>query len=633
MAGTMFVIEVIPLERGIKAETLSYFSSECYTRGTVLRIPVRSKTILGIAIGVQEVSAAKTALRAATFSLRRLPHQKKTGTLSPACIKTAEELAYMYASSVGAVLYTLLAPEIKSGNIPLPRTHHPETVEQHTPEVLCANKKTRHVAYRSLVREIFAHSGSVLFVVPTTAEADELMHVLSSGIEERTIQLTSTMTKRQLGEAYHALEDFSKSKVIIATTAHSMIERHDITLVVIEHARSSFFTEKTRPYLDRRDVLKVHAQHAGRRLLFADLLVRSEEEHFRRAETYQTFGEPPKRIELPGILERIEMRDKPEGAAPFKLFSTQVIEALLDVQKKKGRAFLFAPRRGLAPVVACLDCGHIFRSPQSGAPYSLVRTVRNGNEERWFVCGVSGHRERAPDVCPECGSWRLRERGIGIQYVYDELVKLILGSPITLFDHTTASTYKKACYLRDVFEKTKGGIMLGTQMALPYLTSPLDASAVVNMDALFATPTWRLQEENLALLLLLREKTNGTVYIQTRTKDDNLLKMAKHASIERFYDEEIELRKTFNYPPFTTFIHLTWQGKQSVSKHIESEIKTVLQDYNPTLYNAPPTPKQKTIHYGLIRIASKDWPAQKLVDALKSLPAQVRIVINPDRII
>lgn len=629
----MYVIEVIPLKRGIQTDTLSYFSGTKYPEGSILSIPIKNSHVLGIVSSITEASTTKTALRAATFSLRRLPHQNDVQTLSAAFIKTATELSAYYACSKGALLHNFLPPQIRNGEVSLPRTHHIDVTDQNTPEILQGTKKERYTLYRSLVRETFAHSGSVVCVAPTSAEADELYTLLSSGISERVILLTSSMTKKQIEHSFDELEDFSKSKLIITTPSYALLERHDVTLVIIEHARSPYFKDKTRPYVDRRDALRVHAKYSGRRLIMGDILPRSEEEFERQSEHYLTLDETPKRIELNNELTIVQMKDKPDGSEPFRLFSSKVIDAIHETQKKRGQIFLFAAHRGLAPVVACIDCGHIFRSPESGAPYSLVRTHKNGKEERWFVSGTSGGRIRAADTCTECGSWRLREKGIGIQYVYDELTRILKGSPIILFDHSTAGTHKKASFLSEKFLSTKGSIMLGTQMALPYLHKNVTTSVIVNMDALYATPTWRLQEENLALLLTLREKTDGVLYVQTRIKDDHLLKQAKQGAVQEFYTEELELRKTFNYPPFTTFIHLTWQGSREILEKIETRIEQTLTDFGVTCYNAPPTPKGITTKYGLVRVASKDWPDSKLGAALRALPPSVRIVINPDRIV
>ncbi len=630
----MFVISVIPLKRGITLDTLTYFGSQDYPKGTIVTIPIRNSATLGLVTDSQEVSAAKTALRAATFSLRKLPVQETTNVLSNALTKTAEELSAYYASPIGVVLYNLLAPEIRNGDLPFPHTHHiTENTPHPTPETLLGTRVERYRTYRSLVRETFAHSGSVLIVVPTSIDAETLRQEITTGIEDRVILLTSVRTKTELGRAYTALEDFSRTKLIIATPGHAMIERHDITLTIIEHARSPYYKELNRPYIDYRKALRIHARHTGRRILFGDLLLRTEEEAKRRNEQYSTLGETPRRVELPGKLEVVSMKRNEDTKEPFALFSNQVIEAIKEVRKKKGRVFLFAARRGLAPLVACVDCGFIFRSKESGAPYSLIRTMKNGVEERWFVCGTSGERVRASDTCSACGSWRLKERGIGIQQVYDELHKLFPTIPTILFDHITARTYKKATFLRDTFYKTKGSILLGTHMAVPYLNDTVDLSVIVNMDALLATPTWRLGEENLSLLLGLREITKGTVFVQTRTPETDVLTYARQGTVEQFYTEELALRKTFNYPPYSTFIHLTWQGSPEVVKKIETEVTAILSEFPLSTYQNPTAPANTPIMYGLIRIPTTEWPHQKLSALLRTLPPSIRIVINPDRII
>lgn len=630
----MFVITVVPLKRGITIDALSYFSSEDYAPGSIVSIPIREKMILALVTESKEVSAAKTALRAATFSLRKLPKQEDAPILGSAYIETARKLSRHYATPLGVVLYNLLPPEIRSGEIALPHTHHITTQNtRESVEVLQARRDERYLVYRSLVRETFAHSGSILFVTPSSFEAAEIKKALEQGIPDRIIMLTTAQTKTEIRKSFAALEDFSKTKLIIATPTYAVIERHDITHVVVEHARSPHYKELTRPYLDYRDVLTTHARYTGRHVVLADILPRTEEEELRRQERYQTYGEHQKRIELPGKLQIVPVSRKEGDLVPFRLFSDTVVDAIRDTRKRKGRVFLFSARRGLAPVVACVDCGYIFRSKESGAPYSLLRTMKDGVEKRWFVSSSSGERIPASDTCTSCGSWRLRERGIGIQQVYDELHKLFPNAPTILFDHMSARTYKKATFLRDTFYNTKGAILVGTHMAIPYLTESVDLSVIVNMDALLATPTWRLDEENLALLLTLREQTDGPVYVQTRAEKAEILEHAKYGTVESFYDEELNLRKSFNYPPYATFIHLTWQGASEQVKKDEARIAELLKEFNPSIYQSPNTTAENTVMYCLIRLPRESWPNETLSGLLRTLPPSIRIMINPDKIV
>src|SRR5690606_8443018 len=97
----------------------------------------------------------------------------------------------------------------------------------------------------------------------------------------------------------------------------------------------------------------IHSRLAGRRVLLGDTVHRSEDEYRRRIETYLTEGEEPHRLNLNSQLRVIKQKDKPTAEEPFELISEQLLSAIDITLKEKKRVFIYAARRGLAPVVAC----------------------------------------------------------------------------------------------------------------------------------------------------------------------------------------------------------------------------------------------------------------------------------------
>src|SRR5690606_40948895 len=120
------VIEVAPRSRGSSLDTLAYCSHDWYPRGTILKVPVRNSMTQAVVLGASEASKTKTALRAATFTLRRLPAQETTAALPTELIEVAEYLSHYYATTLGAMLFSLLPSEIKKGVLPI------HTYESHT---------------------------------------------------------------------------------------------------------------------------------------------------------------------------------------------------------------------------------------------------------------------------------------------------------------------------------------------------------------------------------------------------------------------------------------------------------------------------------------------------------------------
>lgn len=627
----MYVISVIPLTRASTIETLSYYSSIEYIIGTLLQVPVRNAEVSGVVVATEPVGAARTALRAATFSLRKLPPQPEAGSLPSTLMKTAASLANTTPAPLGSILMALLPPDIRSGSRPYPFTKTYENIDvDTTPAILTETRHNRFLTYRSLIRQAFAHRGSVLFIVPTAAAANQAAALLKSGIEKRIVTFSSAANKRQLDTAYDGLTDFSTAKLIIATPSYAFLDRHDLTTIIIEESASTHYKTRTRPYLDLRNVFLNYAQVSKRSILFGDILPRTEEEVARRNELYSTYGEHPHRHNFSSTLTTVI--HGPSVAKTIPIFTEELIAATKLTHENKGHIFFLAARRGLAPIVICSDCGHVFRCPDSGAPYRLIASNKQGSEERWFYSTPTGQRVRAADTCPDCGSWRLREQGIGIQRVVAEARKHFPHLPLTVFDHTTATTHNKAAKLIAQFRQERGGLLIATTMVLPYLTEPIEQTAVISYEALRTIPSWRAEESTLSTLLTLRDITANNCLIQLRSEPDPLLRHLERGFIDDFYDEEIEMRRTLNYPPFSIFILLTWQGDKTGVMATEELIQSRLATYDPHCYGSP-LPGDKIIRHALLRIATKDWPDQKLMNLLRGLSPSIRIEVSPERII
>ncbi len=630
----MFVIEVIPLVRGVQIESLTYFSSTDYGRGTIVHIPVRGKTVSGVVIECAPVSSAKTALKAATFSLRKLPPNQRTTTLSHHLLLTVEELYKSLPAKRGAILFSLLPPDVRSGLAMYPPLPSHSGNEDPTPQLLAAPKQERIIAYQSIIRTAFAHRGSVLLVVPTATAVSTLYEALHHGITDRVVCFSGEQSKTTRAKAYAQFADLSRSSLIITTPHFAYLDRPDLTTIIIEEVGSQQYVERVRPYLDHRTALTTLARVAKRSIILGDITTRTDDEYQLRAEKYLTYGEPQRRLTVPATLTILTQHDKPKGEVPFSLFSPELKKRIDTALEGRHNVFLYAARRGLAPVVACIDCGHVFRCPDSGTPYSLLRTHHpTRGEERWFLSSTSGKRVRAADVCPDCGSWRLRERGIGIQYIEDEVKALFPQTPLVVFDATTASTHKKAKALQKTMAQHKGAIFLGTTMMMAYLPDNIYLSAIVSLDAVRAIPTWRADESLFRLLLTLREASNHEVVVQTRTEPDDLLLYAARGATDRFHDDELHLREMLAYPPYATFYFLSWQGTIEHLKETETLIKQLLTPINieAEFYTNPQSNPQKPIRHCLIRVRhTKDT---HLVEILRHLPPHVAVVVNPDRIV
>ena len=627
----MFVVEVTPMRTTPGTGRLSYFSSMEYERGDIITVPIRSKETEAIVMSIAPVSTLKTALRAATFTLRKLPTLPRQGKISASLLSLVDHIAYERALEASDVL-TALIPK-KHAYIVSRDVESIVMERAHRVKIYIAPHDERMSEYKRIVRESFAAGHSVLFVAPTLEEVSRAKDFLAAGIEAFTITLSGD---EKVASQKRTLEVLAKRHplLIITTPAYAYVERIDIGTVILEHARSKGYRAVGRPYLDHHYAIIAHAKITKRTVIIGDLLPSADNIALLREHVYEEHDALPKRLNLPGKLVVIAQKKDHDGITPFTLFSDELLTTIERVTKKGERMFLLSARRGLAPLVACADCGYIFRDPESGAPLSLHRAVKHAREERWLVSSTSGYKTEMPDICPECNGWRLRERGIGIQHVENELRKALPKIALTLFDHTTATTYAKARRLADSFYANDGQVLLGTTLALSYLARPVDVSGIISMDSLLSLPSWRQQEEAFGTLLALREKTKGNVIVQTRYRtDDRVIALAEHADITSFYDEEIEARRTYSYPPFATFILLSYQGSKDIITKTEDMLKGLFSQHGIAFYGLPATDEQHVLRRGFMRFPRESWPDGQVVRALRSLPPSIRVEFNPERIV
>ncbi len=629
----MFVVHVIPLIRGSRVETLSYFSATEYGVGTILTVPIRGKLYQAMTTGCTAVTTAKSSLRSAGYTLRKLPPQKQVTVLPTALRETAERLTNEYPATTGAILYQLLPPDIRAGICPYPSHSDHRQTEDSTPRILTARTDERFLTYHSHIREMFAHRGSVLFVCPTTTTAEEAATRLRQGIAERVVLITSTQGKRERTRAYHACADTSIARLIITTPSFAYLDRVDLLSIIVEGCSSTHYTQRTRPYLDHRRALMHYAAVTGRQLILGDLMPPSVFEQSRRTDQFYTHEDEVKRIAFSAPLTVITQRDQSTPEQPFTLFSPKLRTTVARVLEGRGHVYFYGARRGLAPVVTCIDCGHLFRCPDSNTPYSLLRTYKDTTEERWFVSSTSGRRVRAADVCPTCGSWRLRERGIGIQHVYDEWRAALPEYPTILFDETTARTPNQAAERIQEFYSARAAVLIGTSAALPYLTKPISLSAVISFDATRTIPSWRADEMVFRLLLELREISEQEVIVQTRQPIDDLLTYATRGALERFYDDELLLRQQLHYPPFCRLILLTWIHT-SVTRTFTHSVQQTYAAFTPQCYRNPGSSPERPTMHALMRIPVENTTTYAtLLAQLRQLPPFVKVEINPDRVV
>jgi primosomal protein N' len=639
----MKLYTVIPIARGMGKETLSYFGSDGIETGALVSIPLRKKEGYGIVIGEEDVKKAKAQIKSSAFTLRKITKVGSKKFLSKKFLDAALETARFHASTTGAVLLHLL-PEALLENatkVGLVEDTKPETIRSES-LLVQGEYEDRFAHYKGFIRGQFARRSSVFFCLPTIENIRQAKEILQKGIAEYTVVLHSSLSKKELSEALQIIKEEKHPVLIIATAPFLSVPRKDIGSIVLEKENSRVYKTQSRPYIDLRIFVEKFARAKNIPILRGDLLLSIETLWKWKNDEYGEFS-PLKMRALSGAHNvLIDMRKKAVGledGSPndddpekFRVLSP-ALEALIDKNHADSeRLFIWSARKGLSPTTVCGDCGAIVICNRCSAPVTLY-SGRKG-EENFFMCNKCGVTRSAAEKCRFCDSWKLATLGIGIERVEEEITKKFPHVKVFRLDKDAAKTEKKAHEILSRFYATPGSILLGTELALFYLTENIENMAVASIDSLFALPDFRISEKIIYSLLLMRSRAEKVFLIQTRNASDPLFEYALKGNIIDFYKQEIADRETFGYPPFSIFIKLSVEGKGVSVETAAENIKKLLVDYEPKIYKSfAPSRRGNNVYHVLISRKPKEWPDDVLLQILLSLPPSVGIRVDPESLL
>lgn len=632
----MFVISVIPIGRGITKEELTYFSGEEIDPGSVVTVPIRGKNIPALVVGSENARDQKGLLRASTFSLKKIMYLSAKKLLPAHFIDTAQVLGRYYASSTGAIL---------SGLVPKTVFEAEETIVQtlkkkNSFEVLAIQNEIQERVsfYKALIREQFASNNTVYIVAPTVKAAVFLHTSLSQGIESYSFLAHGSLSKKKFLDVWQKTAKQLHPIVLIGTGSILCFPRNDIGVIIVEDENSSAYKLQTRPFPDIRLAAEFMASRLGIRLILGGLPLRIETVW--RLHEGEIREATPMRFRPPTTSAQhiIDMRPyKAESRKPFPIFSNELRDLILRSEKSGGRLLLFVVRKGLAPQTVCGDCGSILLCRNCSAPLVLHGKVSETEPitrtENFFLCHHCGRQEDASIHCRTCNSWKLRPLGIGLERVMETLRTQFPHRKVFSIDRDSKTPAEAEKTVAE-FEATPGAILVGTEFALGLLTKPLPYAGVVSLDSLFAIPDFRIYEKIFSLILSLRSHVDELFIIQTRNADASVLKYAIAGNLTDFYKEEIERRKTFHYPPFTTLIKITVAAAVFQFEEKISYLEETFKEYNPDVFDAfIGVVRNKKIGRLLITLPRGRWIDERLFSLLLTLPPEYEIVIDPENIL
>ena len=412
--------------------------------------------------------------------------------------------------------------------------------------------------YIKLIRQVLDRGRAAMVLVPEIALTPQLLRVFTSHFGEQIAVLHSSL---RAGERYDEWKRVrsGQARVVIGTRSAVFAPLKDIGVIILDEEQESSYKSENSPRYHARDIAKYRCAQENALLVLGSATPSVETMYHARTGQYRLLqlNERYNRRALPQVLVADMKQELREGNG--SAISSLLRQELQENLERGEQSILFLNRRGASRMVSCGECGHAPECPRCST--HLTYHSANGR----LMCHYCGHSQRLSESCPECGGI-LNFIGIGTQRVQEDLEALFPGVDILRMDTDTVSAAHPHEYYLERFRKEKCPILLGTQMVAKGLDfENVTLVGVLCADQALYVEDFRAAERTFSLLTQVvgragRGEKSGRAVIQTYTPGHEVITFAAQQDYDRFYEQEIALRKLRGHPPFLDVTVLTVSG-------------------------------------------------------------------------
>lgn len=403
--------------------------------------------------------------------------------------------------------------------------------------------------YLQVIAYALAEGKTALMLVPEISLTPQMTSRFIARFGRKVAMLHSGLSD---GEKYDEWRKIKSGEALVVVGARSAIfaPLENIGVIIIDEEHEASYKQDSNPRYHARDVALLRAKTHNAKVILGSATPSLESRARAERNVYQLL-QLTKRANPEAILPKIEIVDMRTHLNDVSAnFSEELLAKISEKLAKKEQIILMLNRRGYSSFVMCRDCGYVAKCPNCDVSLTLHMDTHTLN------CHYCGHQEAIPQVCPNCGSRKIKYYGSGTQKVQEELEKLLPDAKILRMDVDTTRTKNAHEKILSAFGAGEADILLGTQMIAKGLDFPnVTLVGVINADTGLNLPDFRASERTFELLMQVagragRAEKRGEVLIQTFNPEHYALKLAAQQDYEGFYKKEMTFRRSMAYPPY-----------------------------------------------------------------------------------
>ena len=456
--------------------------------------------------------------------------------------------------------------------------------------------------YIRLAQELLLQGKSVMILVPEIALTPQMLARFTAYFGDKVALLHSGLRATERYDQWKRIRK-GEASIVLGTRSAVFAPLENLGLIVMDEEQESSYESERAPCYHARDIARYRCGAEGCHLVLGSATPTVETAwHARNGDYHLTLlRQRYNRQQLPRVIMADMRQELRQGN--MTAISQPLYEELRENLARGEQSILFLNRRGSSRQLLCPNCGFVPQCPRC----SVYLTYHSVNHR--LMCHYCGHSEKAPEVCPDCGT-QLRHIGFGTQRVEEELRELFPDTPILRMDADTVGVGHEAL-LRE-FDEKKIPILIGTQMVAKGLDfENVTLVGVLAADLSLYVDHYRASERTFSLLTQVvgragRGGKAGRAVIQTYTPGNDVIQAAAAQDYDWFYENEIRLRQLRRDPPFADQLMVTVTGAE------ESAVRRAIQEICDSLLAAAKQPPYDAL--GLMVLGPAPAPVVKVND-------------------
>ncbi len=421
--------------------------------------------------------------------------------------------------------------------------------------------------YTHLIAGALASGNQVLYLVPEISLTTQLTDRLRKVFGDSLLIYHSKFSDNERVDVWKRLLSSNEPLIILGVRSSVFLPFARLGLVIVdEEHEASFKQYDPAPRYNARDAAIMLASMHGAETLLGSATPSVETYYKAKNGKYGlvTLSERFEGSVLPEV-EIVDMRQQRKKKLNKGILSQPLRLATSEALKDGKQAIMFQNRRGFAPVVICQQCG--WTPKCHNCDVSLVYHKNSG----LLKCHYCGYCQPIPKMCPACGQNTIEVYGYGTERIAEEMHQEFTGYKVARMDLDTTRNKDAYQEIIEEFANHETDILVGTQMVSKGLDfEKVSVVGVVNADTLLNFPDFRSNERAFNMLEQVagragRRQDVGKVFIQTTKPDDRVLEHVKAHDYNSYYNEELEERCKYFYPPFTRIINIYLKNKDAAS--------------------------------------------------------------------